>query len=99
MTFFPILGASHLPRTPQALVEGFWPLLPALSLSLLFLSSTMFTETISGKKYPEYRAYQDRVGMFWPLGTYYKGLVLASKGTKGEIERRVWGPVKGKRIE
>ncbi|GJJ08293.1 hypothetical protein Clacol_002504 [Clathrus columnatus] len=56
-------------------------------------------ESISGKKYPDYAAYQERVGMFWPFGTIVKGHLLNSKGKKAEIDRKVWGPVKGKRIE
>ncbi|KAJ4463248.1 hypothetical protein C8J55DRAFT_532254 [Lentinula edodes] len=42
--------------------------LPALALSLLFLSSTAYTEAISASKYPlPYSAYQSRVPMFGPV--------------------------------
>jgi len=99
MTFFPILGATHLPKTVTTVMTAFWPLLPAISLSLLFISSTMFTESISASKYPEYAAYQARVGMFWPIGTFFKGMYLGLNGQGESIERSVWGPVKGKRIE
>ncbi|KAJ3805117.1 DUF1295-domain-containing protein [Lentinula aff. lateritia] len=41
------------------------PFLPAVALSLLFLSSTAYTEAISASKYPRpYSAYQKRVPMF-----------------------------------
>ncbi|KAF8824906.1 hypothetical protein HHX47_DHR7000656 [Lentinula edodes] len=44
------------------------PFLPALALSLLFLSSTAYTEAISASKYPlPYSAYQSRVPMFGPI--------------------------------
>ncbi|KAG6819357.1 hypothetical protein H0H93_012572 [Arthromyces matolae] len=67
-------------------------LLPALALSLLFFSSTLFTESISAGKYPkEYKAYQERVGMFSPLRTWEKGLVLAWRGRKKHVEEIVWG--------
>ncbi|KAF8072047.1 hypothetical protein FPV67DRAFT_1667492 [Lyophyllum atratum] len=67
-------------------------LIPALSLSALFFSSTIFTESISLSKYPkEYRAYQKRVGMFSPLRTWEKGLVLAWQGKRKAVEEVVWG--------
>ncbi|KAG6862015.1 hypothetical protein C0995_008202 [Termitomyces sp. Mi166 len=67
-------------------------LAPALALSLLFFSSTLFTESISAGKYPkEYKAYQERVGMFSPLGTWEKGLMLAWRGRKKEVDGIVWG--------
>jgi hypothetical protein len=37
---------------------------PAIAMTLLFLSSTPLTESISSSKYPKYRQYQRRVGMF-----------------------------------
>ncbi|KAG6868319.1 hypothetical protein C0993_005044 [Termitomyces sp. T159_Od127] len=81
--FYPLL--SHL---FQPLAD----LAPALALSLLFYSSTLFTESISAGKYPkEYKAYQERVGMFSPLRTWEKGLVLAWRGRKKETDDVVWG--------
>ncbi|GLB40528.1 putative integral membrane protein [Lyophyllum shimeji] len=66
--------------------------LPALSLSLLFFSSTLFTESISKGKYPrEYAAYQQRVGMFSPLRTWEKGLLLSWQGRRKAVEELVWG--------
>ncbi|KAG6832835.1 hypothetical protein H0H92_009455 [Tricholoma furcatifolium] len=65
---------------------------PALALSLLFYSSTLFTESISASKYPkEYKAYQKRVGMFSPLHTLEKGIMLSLRGRKAETEQLVWG--------
>ncbi|KDR78943.1 hypothetical protein GALMADRAFT_244605 [Galerina marginata CBS 339.88] len=69
-------------------------LLPALALSSLFFSSTIYTEAITKSKYTEaYAAYQTRVGMFTPLETLFKALKL--KFLDGEKEKRVeslvWG--------
>ncbi|KAF8525839.1 DUF1295-domain-containing protein [Hysterangium stoloniferum] len=101
MTFFPILGATHLPRhsAVAAATTPLWSLLPAISLSALFISSTIFTESISSPKYPEYAAYQSRVGMFWPFSTFFKRLHLTMTGEKERLDRMVWGPVKGKRTQ
>ncbi|TFK98662.1 hypothetical protein BDV98DRAFT_606692 [Pterulicium gracile] len=41
---------------------------PAVVLSSLFLGSTIFTESISASKYPEYKQYQEEVPMFGPFG-------------------------------
>lgn len=43
-----------------------WTVLGALLLSLLFLGSTRFTESLSLAKYPEYADYQARVSMVAP---------------------------------
>ncbi|KAF7317025.1 hypothetical protein HMN09_00437000 [Mycena chlorophos] len=68
--------------------------LPSIALSALFFSSTLYTEAITASKYPAYKAYQSRVGMFNPLDTVVKGLRLALFGKRAEVERIVWG--KGK---
>ncbi|KAG6896508.1 hypothetical protein C0992_007741 [Termitomyces sp. T32_za158] len=82
-TFYPLL--SHLCRPLSDLA-------PAFALSLLFFSSTLFTESISVGKYPkEYKAYQERVGMFSPLRTWEKGLVLGWRGRKKEADDIIWG--------
>jgi len=99
MTLMPIVASNHLPRDLTSIWTPFWPLIPALSLSALILSSTIFTESISAPKYPEYAAYQARVAMFWPISTFFKGIYLSITGQKEDIEQRVWGRVKGKRIE
>ncbi|KAJ7211812.1 hypothetical protein B0H12DRAFT_1205828 [Mycena haematopus] len=67
------------------------PLTPALALSALFFSSTLYTEAITAAKYPAYAAYQARVAMFSPLATFMKGVWLAVVGGRVEIERTVWG--------
>ncbi|KIJ52612.1 hypothetical protein M422DRAFT_223234 [Sphaerobolus stellatus SS14] len=99
MAFFPVLGSYHLPKDVSSPWDIVWPLIPALALSGLFISSTIFTESISAPKYPEYKAYQSRVGMFWPFTTFLKGIYLWISGEKGNIEQQVWGRVKGKRSE
>ena len=69
-------------------------LLPALSLSALFISSTLFTEGISSSKYPAYKAYQKRVAMFGPSMTFITALkIKLVDGVKEEkeVERLVWG--------
>jgi hypothetical protein len=72
----------------------FWPLIPALSLCLLFFSSTRFSESISKKKYPKaYSAYQSRVGMFVPIETMFKGVYLKimNKNRAANVDELVWG--------
>jgi hypothetical protein len=72
----------------------FGHLLPALALSALFISSTPFTESISCPKYPAYKAYQKRVGMFTPSMTFFKVLkikLIDGQKEEKEIERLVWG--------
>jgi len=43
-----------------------WAGVGTISYLCLFQASNMFTESISGKKYPEYSEYQKRVGKFYP---------------------------------
>ncbi|KAF2200108.1 DUF1295-domain-containing protein [Delitschia confertaspora ATCC 74209] len=43
-----------------------WTFLGAVSYLVLFQASTWFTESISGKKYPDYKIYQKKVGKFLP---------------------------------
>lgn len=90
---------SGLLQNPAEIIPLLAPLkdaVPALALSALFFSSTLFTESISYGKYPrEYGAYQKRVGMFSPVGTLEKGLFLALRGKKHAIDAIVWG--KGKK--
>ncbi|KAG6828508.1 hypothetical protein H0H87_001754 [Tephrocybe sp. NHM501043] len=60
--FLPLISALSTPLAHTA---------PALALSLLFFSSTLFTESISKSKYPrEYAAYQERVvdSIVWGAG-------------------------------
>lgn len=69
-------------------------LLPGAALSLLFLSSTLYTEAITSAKYPiGYSAYQNRVGMFEPTMTAIKAIALkfSGKRTQQDVDRLVWG--------
>jgi steroid 5-alpha reductase family enzyme len=43
-----------------------WTSVGAMGYLILFQGSTWFTESISAEKYPEYKEYQARVGMFIP---------------------------------
>ena len=43
-----------------------WSAVGPIAYLILFQGSTWFTELISAKKYPEYKEYQRRVGMFLP---------------------------------
>ncbi|KAK7032916.1 hypothetical protein R3P38DRAFT_2919702 [Favolaschia claudopus] len=74
-----------------SLLTAIAPLTPAVALSILFFSSTLYTEAITASKYPAYTAYRARVGMFSPLATAGKGLWLAITGGRVEVERTVWG--------
>ncbi|KAL5604534.1 uncharacterized protein BROUX77_004720 [Berkeleyomyces rouxiae] len=46
---------------------AWWAFTGSCSLILLFQSSTALTESITSSKYAEYKAYQNQVGMFFPL--------------------------------
>jgi steroid 5-alpha reductase family enzyme len=43
-----------------------WTIIGAVAYLGLFQASTWFTELTTSRKYPEYREYQQRVGMFLP---------------------------------
>ncbi|KAK0223070.1 hypothetical protein IW262DRAFT_1364276 [Armillaria fumosa] len=79
-------------------VLPFWPILPAISLSLLFLASTRYTEQITKSKYPSYAFYQKRVAMFGFIKTMEMSLYYRLRGgeKKKEIERALWGSDTGK---
>ena len=56
---------------------------------MLFQGSTWFTELLSGQKYPEYKNYQKRVGMFVPgLGLGLPGDVGEKVGVQGGEKKR-----------
>lgn len=105
ITLFPLLA----PETPNLELSGspltvtpIWPLMPALVLCTLFVSSTRFTESISLGKYPEaYRAYQSRVSMFVPFLTPVWGFVLQLRGKKAQVDDVLFGqdPAKGGKDE
>jgi len=68
------------------------PLSPSLLHCFLFLSSTLFTESISASKYPRgYNAYRARVAMFVPVFTPVRGALLSLTGQKSEVDELVWG--------
>lgn len=68
---------------------------PAIVLSILFFSSTLFTESITASKYANYRAYQKRVAMFDPFTTVLKTVVWAVLGRKVKLDAVVWGSLSG----
>jgi hypothetical protein len=72
-------------------VATLYRLLPAVVLCTLFLSSTLFSESISLSKYPGYGAYQQRVAMFIPLATPVLGILLTVKGKRAEVDAIVYG--------
>lgn len=79
----------------HALVLNYAILSPVF-MSLLFISSTDYTEKLSMKKYPAYAQYRKAVGPFIPLDTllrkvYYN--VVASKQEKEQVYESVWGIV------
>ncbi|KAK0235744.1 hypothetical protein EDD85DRAFT_908417 [Armillaria nabsnona] len=92
----------YVTRTPVADILRaalpFWPLLPAMSLSLLFLASTRYTEQITQSKYPSYAFYQKRVAMFGFIKTMEMSLYYRLRGgeKKKEIEQALWGSDTGK---
>jgi len=89
-----------LPFT-QHVIEPLKHAVPALALSALFFSSTLYTEAITTTKYPHaYKAYKERVGMFGLLRTWEKGMMLLWNGRKAEVEAIVWGTgSKGSKVE
>lgn len=63
-------------------------------MNALFYPSTLYSEGESAKKYPEYKDYQKRVGMFLPIDTLVRAVyynLIASKETKRRVEENVWG--------
>ncbi|KZO89887.1 DUF1295-domain-containing protein [Calocera viscosa TUFC12733] len=92
---FPLLGPSsaHQPL-PTNVPYPLTPILPSLCLSILFVASTAYTESITLGKYREgYKAYQGRVGKFAPSYTLMKGVWLSVTGRKKRVESLVWGDV------
>ncbi|GAA5829032.1 hypothetical protein JCM3766R1_003911 [Sporobolomyces carnicolor] len=60
-------------------------------MSSLFFASTDLTEKISASKYPLYKVYQKRVGMFFPMFTTIKGLWLLVTGRRGKVDQQLFG--------
>ncbi|TCD69191.1 hypothetical protein EIP91_008487 [Steccherinum ochraceum] len=92
ITLFPILApeSPQLPAHPFENPTALWPLVPAIVLCSLFFASTRFSESISASKYPEYKAYQQRVSMFVPFLTPVWGLWLQLLGRKEEVDAQVF---------
>jgi len=89
ITLFPVL-ALPLPtivKLQQNPVPYLIPFVPCLSLVALFASSTVFTESITLSRYPEYRIYQKRVGMFLPIpwGWFF------NEDERKKVNRVLWG--------
>lgn len=98
ITLFPVLSSPTGPlvhpevTTLSDALQLLAPLAPSLALCALFVSSTIFTESISMSKYPEaYGAYRKRVSMFVPLLTPVWGILLKLTGGKEQVEELVWG--------
>lgn len=65
-----------------------------LAMNALFLPSALYSEQVSAGKYPEYKDYQKRVGMFLPIDTLFRSFyynVVASKAAKARVDENVWG--------
>ena len=71
--------------------KALWDIAPALAYCSVLQGSTPFTESITSGKYPGYKAYQQRVGMFSPFLTLVWGFILQLQGKKEEIDRIVYG--------
>ena len=76
-----------------------WDVVPALVYCAIFQGSTPLTEAITSGKYPDYKAYQQRVSMFVPWLTPIWGFVLRLRGKKEEIDRIVYGDGKSVKQE
>ncbi|PPQ73609.1 hypothetical protein CVT25_005591 [Psilocybe cyanescens] len=93
-SIFDALVNQDLNKLRTILLPLLWYFMPAIGLSILGLSSTLYTEQITSSKYEAYAAYQRRVGMFTPLNTFLKALKLNLLDGAREakvIEEKVWG--------
>jgi len=90
---FPDLHHPLLHGLRKNLLDAGLNLLPGTVNSLLFLSSTLYTEAITSSKYLGYKAYQKRVGMFEPGMTAIKAVALKFSGKRmqQDVDRLVWG--------
>ncbi|SNX87706.1 uncharacterized protein MEPE_06416 [Melanopsichium pennsylvanicum] len=71
-----------------------YAILAPLAMNALFFPSARYSEQVSAEKYPEYKDYQKRVGMFLPIDTLLRTIyynVIASKEDKARVEDNVWG--------
>jgi steroid 5-alpha reductase family enzyme len=51
-----------------------WTIIGPISLNAIFFGSTLLTETLSQRKYPIFKVYQQNVGMFLPWGMWTEAL-------------------------
>lgn len=93
----PLTYIPYLPKTwrlsalaVQPDTTPAWEAAPALALSVLFISSTLFSEAVTGSKYPAYKGYKRRVGMFSPISTLWKAFYLRATGEKEAIDAAIW---------
>ncbi|KAG8979762.1 hypothetical protein FRB93_009802 [Tulasnella sp. JGI-2019a] len=77
--------ATHPDTTP------FWHMGPAIALSSLFIASSLFTEYVTEGKYPTYKFYRRRVGMFSPISTLWSAVYLNLMGQKHKVDGAIWG--------
>ncbi|KAG8885413.1 hypothetical protein FRB97_001136 [Tulasnella sp. 331] len=93
ITFVPYLPETwHLSRlAAHPDTTAWWHMGPAMALSLLFISSTLFTEYVTAQKYPSYKTYRRRVGMFSPISTLWSLLYLNLTGEKTKVDAAIWG--------
>lgn len=64
------------------------------SLTRLRSSSAGYSEGVSAAKYPAYKSYQKRVGMFLPIDTLLRGVYywfVAPDNVRETVEAEVWG--------
>jgi len=91
-TLFPILtSGAHQTLSWDTIPSLVLQMTPAIALCSLFISSTIFTESISVPKYPVYKEYQRRVSMFIPIFTPLCGLWLSMFGEKEKVDKLVYG--------
>ncbi|KDN39444.1 DUF1295-domain-containing protein [Tilletiaria anomala UBC 951] len=88
---------TFLPTNPSAPLWRYaitYAIASPLIMNILFLSSTRFSEAVSAGKYPEYKDYQKRVGMFLPLDTFLRAIyfkTLVPTEQRYRVEANVWG--------
>jgi hypothetical protein len=62
-----------------------------VAMTILFYSSTPYTESITAAKYPLYKTYKQRVGMLWPADTVLKIMLLTVTGKLQRVNAKVFG--------
>lgn len=100
-TLIPLLATPRFPKLSLDTIKSFWipALVPVAAVCSLFIASTILTEALSAGKYPRYKDYQRRVGMFNPVETILKGVWLCIIGQKAKVDLSVWGDITDKKSE